>query len=458
MSVSSLSGKGTEVTICLPLQGNSPFNRKQIKEADSEDRQSPFEPAEKCLETLRKVAHGKRIGLHQREISKYNRTSGENMVLDCIDVYLTQWYDIRVTTFSNWNEAPEVDLIIAIEDEQHDIINWSDPSAPGKLAPVLLVTDRYFGTGSRQLPNGIFGYYTRPVGPHKLAKCLLACFEKLEGSNIGSNSTHEETITKDGFDVNSRQVGASGAPAKQQGASSSDEGSGSEIGNLGERPSPAAQSTLPIRVLPRQVSYSTADTSRDDAPVTSDMRPTPIDPPTQTNTPSKPLVTPKISDFGPIQSRPLQILVVEDNEINLQLLHRFLSKRKGDRIAAARNGYEAVAAVQNTPDPYDVIFMDISMPGIDGFEATRQIRRYEGQSGARLQELTESPPRASAQLGQRGNQQAYIVALTGLGAGRDRDEAFKSGCNEFLTKPIPFQKVGRMLDERSRHLGRALDV
>lgn len=375
------------------------------------------------------------------------------MVLDCIDVYLSQWYDITVTTFCAWNEAPEVDLIIAIEDEQNEIFDWADPSATGKLAPVLLVTDRYFGqTGTRKLPNGIFGYYTRPVGPYKLAKCLLTCFEKLEGSKIDLNDTHEETNTKDGLDIDSRQDGTFGAPQKQQDAPSIDGDSAMENGNSGERQSSATPSTLPIRELHHKVSKDTAGTLRDDAQVTSKERPPLSNPPSQNNPPSKPSDPPEISDFGPIQPRPLRILLVEDNEINLQLLHRFLSKRKGDTIAAARNGYEAVASVQNTPDPYDVIFMDISMPGIDGFEATRRIRRYEGESRVQVRARPRSLSQAGVQTGQGRKQQAYIVALTGLGAGRDRDEASRSGFDEFLTKPIPFQKVGRMLNERSRHL------
>lgn len=455
VSINSLLGKGTQVTICLPLQGDSHFNRMKIKQADSEDRQTPFEPAENCLETLRKVAYGKIIGLHQRKISKHDRTSAENMVLDYIDVYLGQWYGLTVTKFSAWNEVPEVDLIIAVVDEQDESFSWSDPSGIVRQAPVLLVTDRYFGhKETRDLPDGIFCCYTRPVGPYKFARCLLACFEKLENFDVDSKGRLKGDNSERNLNTNSGQDAASSAPGKQQCASSSDESTSTGKGGSGEHQSPTAQSSLPTIGRLQNGSKEVGSNRTDKAQDSPDKRGTPRDPHSLAKPLSKPSDPGETTDPSPDKQSPLRILLVEDNEINLQLLCRFLTKRKGDTINLARNGYEAVAAVQEAPDPYDVIFMDISMPGIDGFEATRQIRRYEGQWRARAR--AESLPQHELQLapGRILIPKTYIVALTGLGAGRDRDEASESGFDEFLTKPIPFQKVGRMLNERSRHLGR----
>lgn len=77
------------------------------------------------------------------------------------------------------------------------------------------------------------------------------------------------------------------------------------------------------------------------------------------------------------------------------------------------------------------------MPGMDGFEATRKIRQYENDRAADEKEEMRKDTRS------------YIVALTGLGASRDREEATKCGFDEYMTKPIPFQKVGKLLKERS---------
>lgn len=85
---------------------------------------------------------------------------------------------------------------------------------------------------------------------------------------------------------------------------------------------------------------------------------------------------------------------------------------------------------------FDVVFMDISMPAMDGFEATRLIREFEREEEGR---------------GKKGK--AYVVALTGLASRRDRDEAVSSGFDEFLTKPIGFGMIGELLGRLSGRVG-----
>lgn len=91
------------------------------------------------------------------------------------------------------------------------------------------------------------------------------------------------------------------------------------------------------------------------------------------------------------ENRPLHILAVDDNSLNLKLLTRYLAKRPLDTVVTARNGVEAVAAVRRAHElgkNFDVIFMDISMPTMDGFEATRLIRAWERD--VRNQRLAET--------------------------------------------------------------------
>lgn len=99
--------------------------------------------------------------------------------------------------------------------------------------------------------------------------------------------------------------------------------------------------------------------------------------PASVNPPSIPLPpSPTRTTSSPQTNTPstnsLHILAVDENAVDLQLLNRYLLKRKSDTIVTAINGVEALAAVRNLKKAnFDVIFMDISMPEMDGFEATR---------------------------------------------------------------------------------------
>ena len=115
----------------------------------------------------------------------------------------------------------------------------------------------------------------------------------------------------------------------------------------------------------------------------------------------------------PSQKRS-KVLLVEDNEINLKLLVMCMKKLKHDYVTAI-NGLEAVTAYKAADTCYDVIFMDIQMPIQDGLSATRDIRHFEREN--------HLPPTA-------------IIALTGAGSAAVRQEAFSSGIDLFLTKPV----------------------
>jgi CheY-like chemotaxis protein len=130
-----------------------------------------------------------------------------------------------------------------------------------------------------------------------------------------------------------------------------------------------------------------------------------------------------------------RLLLVDDNKINLRLLRTYMRRRKYPVVDEAENGLEAVDAVQNHEEGYDIIFMDISMPILDGFGATRQIRQIERARKDKAGREGASAPSP-----------ALVIALTGLASSRDQSEAFTSGVDLFLTKPVAFKEVGKMLD------------
>jgi two-component system cell cycle response regulator DivK len=113
----------------------------------------------------------------------------------------------------------------------------------------------------------------------------------------------------------------------------------------------------------------------------------------------------------------LKILLVEDNEMNRDMLSRRLIKR-GFEVPMAEDGQRAIdMAATETPD---LILMDISLPILDGYAATRAIRANP----------------ATAQI--------PIIALTANANESDRTEALAAGCNDYDTKPVD---VARLLEK-----------
>jgi len=116
-----------------------------------------------------------------------------------------------------------------------------------------------------------------------------------------------------------------------------------------------------------------------------------------------------ISDDGTEnQIKNLKILIVEDDEISRMLITRIV-KIFGQEVLKASTGVEAVEVCRNNPD-IDFVLMDIKMPEMDGYEATRQIRQF--------------------------NNDVVIIAQTALALTGDRERAIESGCNDYISKPF----------------------
>ena len=125
----------------------------------------------------------------------------------------------------------------------------------------------------------------------------------------------------------------------------------------------------------------------------------------------------------------MRLLLVEDNAVNLRVATMLLGKL-GFKARVANNGDEALTVLKT--ETFDVILMDMEMPVLDGCEATRRIR--------------ETSPAT----------RPWIIALTANAMGADRNRAFASGMNDFVTKPIRLSELSTALQRASEKMKEVL--
>ncbi|TAN42854.1 MAG: response regulator [Nitrospirae bacterium] len=115
-----------------------------------------------------------------------------------------------------------------------------------------------------------------------------------------------------------------------------------------------------------------------------------------------------------------KILIVEDNKLNRQVAAGFLALA-GIAADEAENGQEALNKLISSADTYDAVLMDISMPGMDGFETTKAIRAYE-----RFKNIP-------------------IIAVTALALEGDREKCLKAGMDDYISKPLDESELYNVL-------------
>jgi CheY-like chemotaxis protein len=103
----------------------------------------------------------------------------------------------------------------------------------------------------------------------------------------------------------------------------------------------------------------------------------------------------------------MKILIAEDDALSAMLLTRTVESYS-DAVLTVTNGFDAVETCHNNPD-IDLVLMDIKMPGMDGYEATKRIRQF--------------------------NKHMVIIAQTAYSLSYDRQNAIEAGCDEYISKP-----------------------
>lgn len=136
------------------------------------------------------------------------------------------------------------------------------------------------------------------------------------------------------------------------------------------------------------------------------------------------LVTPRRARSEPeesLSSRAPRVLCVDDNPANLLLIQTLLEDM-GAKVLAVDNGYAALNAIQN--EPFDLVMMDVQMPGMDGRQSTEAIRQWESE---------------------RHGTPLPIVALTAHAMANEKRALLQSGMDDYLTKPISERQLAQVV-------------
>ncbi|KAL4802428.1 hypothetical protein BDV18DRAFT_146716 [Aspergillus unguis] len=129
-----------------------------------------------------------------------------------------------------------------------------------------------------------------------------------------------------------------------------------------------------------------------------------------------------VANGTPAPSDPT-VLIVDDNEINIKVLAKLISKL-GFHYTTATNGLLALNAYKSSPGGFRVVLMDVSMPVMDGIDAAKHMRRHEQKNSL--------PP-------------VRIYAVTGIASAAMQQEALMAGVDEYLVKPLSLQQLGKLI-------------
>ncbi|KAL4756813.1 uncharacterized protein BDW70DRAFT_124352 [Aspergillus foveolatus] len=388
IELSSEKDKGTEVTIQVPM---SPVS-------DNSDESSTTA----AYRSIRKKAQGKTLGLvgfGSSLASERDSTLSNSLTRLCED-----WFHLTVKR-TNLNDDPPAacDFYLMVhtdlDDPDAEGNQVLDLAVPSKVSPLIVICQcpeaahKLYArsTSMSHNPKPIVEFISQPCGPRKLAKSMELCLKRMEGQEPDQ---HEETrwVELPESSHLPLDIGPRDAPDERMKVSK----------RLAEEESDEQHSRRPIN----------DNTSLADEPGT--------------------VPEAKVPEVN-AENDPPSVLLVEDNPINLDILVAY-TKKEGWSSTTAQNGLEAFEKFQEQPGKFALVIIDISMPVMNGFEASQRIRQFERKYFDAHPELT--PPWHPT----------TIVALTGLDSKDAQHEAFASGINVFLTKPISRAKIRTLLE------------
>ncbi|KID86692.1 ATPase-like, ATP-binding domain protein [Metarhizium guizhouense ARSEF 977] len=385
ISIQSLVDKGTSVSVTIPL---SPV----VPETATPRLQNPgheFESQKNDLKGLRVLLLGFR---DTPSVESDDGVFGTNVVeREGIANICRDWLQMQVVDPSQSNTfIPDLllcdETYLHLNSHIHTQRNASSPPAVVICRNAVSARDLAENKIFKRRPNDqLWEFSAQPVGPRKLAKVLSLTFKRW--------TTYQATLNP---------LSAAQTPEDEDGPRPTNTTAAVPETNSHHAdgiPESVISNSFHDISLPERVRRSTPL-----AAIYPDSTASDID----SNQPGT------------------SFLLVDDNPINLKILTTYMKKLRLP-YRTATNGQQAVDLFREGNGLYKCVFMDISMPVMDGFEATRHIRSTEMEKG--LHRCT-------------------IFALTGLASADAQQEAFTSGIDLFLTKPVKLAELSQILSAR----------
>ncbi|KAG7118982.1 Peroxide stress-activated histidine kinase mak1 like protein [Verticillium longisporum] len=397
ISVKSRVAVGTTVTVSVPLQAAT--NESEYMSDDDE-----FAAHVSDLKGLRVLlsgfseSHGDDTGAQAR--AKPGRDGFGRGLTEGI---CRDWLKMEVLSDTE-TLVPDVVLVAEHAMPDVDVSTFRNPPCVVVCANPLLAFDRSTSAEAAQT-EGVFEFISQPLGPRKLAKILLLACQRWLAMQ---SSQSLDFVPAELHLPPTRPRPPPQGTADEAGAAV--ESPDLEEGKAGQ------PSTARPGVSSQAAASPVTERSQTPGSILSWRGRYVQTPPSE--------CTVSLSETG---EKARKFLLVDDNSINLRILSSYV-KKLGRPLGTATNGLEAYEAYRTEPEGYSCIFMDISMPVMDGFEATRRIRTFEREK--QLQPIT-------------------IIALSGLASESAQDEAFVSGINLFLTKPVRLKDMASVLESRN---------
>ncbi|CAL5871616.1 uncharacterized protein PFLUO_LOCUS5869 [Penicillium psychrofluorescens] len=401
IEIESTKGLGTQISIQTPL----------IKSTTRSDASSS-----NSVLSLRKYTEGKTVGI--LGFGQSLRSQRDTALYSSLERMCCDWFGLEVTNLSplKGKHAP-FDYYLAVQTE----LDCEDTGGRNLFglayhfdigdactSPVIVICQspeeahRMFVASKSRGQTEFFEFVSQPCGPRKLARAINMCIKRQRDRESGRRASDEPTRWVEVPQSSHLPVDieASDPPEDRM--------------KISKRPTADTMGIEEDRSLqPQNPDRPGADQEHALWPTSNSKH---------------------VQDIPEIQAP--SALLVDDNDVNLQLLCAYVQK-EGFKYQSARDGAQAVETYRAHPGLFQIVIIDISMPVMNGFEASREIRRLEREHRAGMSESDQKalPP-------------TIIAALTGLDSAGAQKEAFGSGINTFLVKPVKRQELQAILQRR----------